>query len=136
MGLYPRCPDCKKILFLMWDGKCQTCKYQHPEMKKHDPVRKKELATVHEYKRTCNKCGKVWHTLVEKEEALVKNRKYNKWSIWRNAIFGGSAPEDKVVMGQDIDRGIKYQDKMYKLIECPNCKSTDCKTVIESYVRK
>ena len=75
---------------------------------------------VEEYKRTCNECGKVWHSLVSREKQIGKDVRFNAFIQAATAFGGnlGAATQSK--------RSVEsQQDLLDKLRKCPNCSSTN-----------
>lgn len=73
---------------------------------------------VVEYKRTCNECDKVWHSLVSREKELGGSMKYQ-------ACQGCLACGDRRITTQ-TDRNYDAQNNLLvQLHKCPNCSSTN-----------
>lgn len=82
---------------------------------------------VKEYKRTCNKCGKVWFSLIEREKELERKRKnYGCQSCtfatcnW-GAMTQSNRNQDATIDGLD------------RLRSCPECQSKDYTEEIVSH---
>jgi len=85
-----------------------------------------DMTEIKEYKRKCNECGKVWHSLVSDEEKLEA---LMKWTV-RGMFFelgnrGGFAQDQRNVQAikSDLD----------KLRKCPNCGSANYTENIITY---
>ena len=69
-----------------------------------------------QYRRTCNYCGKTWHSLVQREQQIgqIKNQ----------AAFAtiGNCCGDNSQNMRNIDAG---SDSLTKLRQCPECQSSD-----------
>lgn len=75
---------------------------------------------VKEYKRTCNQCGKTWHSLAPREEQIKKDVGCNACIQALSACGGntGAAVQSK--------RNVESQQDLYdKLHKCPSCGSGD-----------
>lgn len=75
-------------------------------------------AEVEEFKRTCQECGKTWHTSVEREESLQESKSQNAFVQFATALGGnlGAATQSK--------RNVEAQEKeLEELQRCPVCGS-------------
>jgi hypothetical protein len=71
-----------------------------------------------EYKRTCRQCGKVWHSLLVREQQLQTNIKSNQCDEKINCCDYNprlQAERNRQATESEIDR----------LRKCPNCSSKD-----------
>ena len=71
---------------------------------------------VKEYKRKCNECGKVWHSLAKREEQIQKN-------IRDNACYQGAFccnPGAQLQAKRNWESG---ENELNKLKKCPECGS-------------
>lgn len=75
---------------------------------------------VEEYKRKCNKCGKVWHSLVSRERGLKAGAQTDACVGALNATAGNSVMTAHNQRSTDTKRGTLEQLKC-----CPNCGSRD-----------
>jgi ribosomal protein S27AE len=72
---------------------------------------------VKEYKRKCNQCGKVWHSLENREKQIQQN------SGWDACIGCNTCnPGAQLQARRNIEAGESELDKLRK---CPNCGSGD-----------
>lgn len=69
---------------------------------------------VGEYKRTCNECGKVWHSLVDREKFL-------KTSLFGDACGMCGSPNQ----AQYSRNYNANESSLAKLNSCPSCGSTN-----------
>lgn len=78
-----------------------------------------------EYRRTCQKCGKVWHSLMSREAKIKADQeKYKEqafcYSATCNPDVSSQLKRNKDSMESELDR----------LQKCPECSSTDYKEEI------
>lgn len=70
-----------------------------------------------EYKRTCQQCGKVWHSLVEREKQIQAQMKSSGCQMCANTCG------DRAATAQ-YERNIhSQQSEVSRLKSCPNCQS-------------
>ncbi|MDG6250358.1 hypothetical protein [Methanocalculus sp.] len=72
---------------------------------------------IQEYKRTCNNCGKVWHSLVERENQIMTSMKFDAASGCLSACYNHSASAQR---SHNFDTAM---DTLEKIRACPNCGS-------------
>jgi hypothetical protein len=90
--------------------------------------------TVEEYKRVCQQCGKVWHSLISRENQIRGNLFCNSCSSASQAAtcspvgIAGAAQSNRSVEAN--------QSELAKLQSCPDCNSTDFTQEIISYEKK
>ena len=71
---------------------------------------------VKEYKRNCNECKKVWHSLADREEQIQKNIQFN--------AFQQSANCCRPSAGLQAKRNVEAnQSDLDNIKKCPNCGS-------------
>ena len=131
------CPVCGKKLgklktgiMYRGDGKrfCSIkCKKEY--IGKHGGlIKNKKSALTKEYKRKCNRCGKVWHSLVSDEKSL-------KSQSVANALIGlGSI--GSTFSGLYSNKSLDTSDKLSNLKKCPECGSQDYSEEIIEFERK
>jgi len=86
---------------------------------------------VKEYKRKCNECGKVWHSLASREKEIEKDIGCNACIQASTACGGnlGAATQSK--------RSVEsQQDLLDKLKKCPNCGSRNYTEDVIIYEKK
>lgn len=83
------------------------------------------MNAIQEFRRTCQQCGTVWHSLVEREAQLGKE--------------GGC---NRCMMCVDLPRGAQWdrnrdavESELCRLKKCPNCGSTNYVEEILTYHR-
>lgn len=86
------------------------------------------LAGVQEYKRTCRACGKNWHSLVSRENAIQERMKANAMQ----GVVGCCSPNTSATA---IGTGQIIESELQKLRQCPECGSASYDEVIVSYDR-
>jgi ribosomal protein S27AE len=86
---------------------------------------------VGEYKRRCNQCGKIWHSLVSREKELEGNVKFNAFIQFGTAIGGNlsAATQSK----RNVESN---QDILDKMRQCPNCGSRNYSEDILTYEKR
>jgi hypothetical protein len=80
---------------------------------------------VAEVKRTCNQCGKVWHTLASREMELVNNI-----GLESLGMCGTCGSPAQAQHGHNLDSN---QNELLTTKQCPNCKSSDYKEEVIYY---
>jgi len=72
--------------------------------------------SVQEYRRTCKRCGKVWHSLIEREENIQKEMKGDNCA----SVIHCCNPE----VGAQSRRNVAAHDsELSRLRTCPECQS-------------
>ena len=130
------CFNCKKkISFwnICYDNEdnisCESClknnkeKLEKQKIKEEEDRKReieKEKNTIKEYKRKCNQCGKIWHSLVDREKQIAKGS-------FLNALVGvGTALTGNLGASTQSNRNVDAQnERLDKLKSCPSCGSTD-----------
>ena len=135
------CELCKKK-FSVWNASSYNDKYYCPDCwknkqeqitgKKKEVDKKKEPVeiTIREYKRTCNECGKVWHSLVEREKQVAIGSFWNAIAGVGTAIGGNYGATGQFSRNSDAQ-----QQELVNLKRCPNCGSSNYKEEITSFKR-
>lgn len=80
-------------------------------------IRGKGGLVVQEYKRTCNACGKVWHSLASREAELINRRVANAAQV----AAGCCSP---AVGSQGMATATLIDNEMERLKTCPECGSS------------
>lgn len=79
---------------------------------------------VAEYRRICNSCGKVWHSLVSRERQIEKQQKSSEWDVVTNCCNLSGAQ-------QQAKRNVEAnQSELARLKRCPSCLSANYKEVL------
>ncbi|PWR73932.1 hypothetical protein DK846_01845 [Methanospirillum lacunae] len=100
--------------------------YQEKVSKRLEAEKRKSGKIIDEYRRTCNKCGKVWHSLVSREKELAKLKSDYEWRSIPCCSGLLTAPQyqrNRDAVSSDIEM----------LKQCPNCKSKDYNEEIVSH---
>ncbi|WP_394339122.1 zinc-ribbon domain-containing protein [Methanoculleus sp. UBA430] len=84
---------------------------------------------VSEYKRTCNQCGKVWHSLKSREDEIKRGIQNNKNAQLCNMCDANAENKRK----QDLNT---YTTELDRLKTCSQCSSRDYSEVIVHYDKK
>tara|TARA_Y100000310_G_C20577264_1_gene761070 strand:- start:175 stop:477 length:303 start_codon:yes stop_codon:yes gene_type:complete len=81
---------------------------------------------VKEYKRKCNECNKIWHSLASREKEIKDDIKCS------GCIGATTACGSPTTSAQSIRTGTAQQDILDKLRKCPKCGSRNYveKTII------
>ena len=84
-----------------------------------------------EYKRKCNQCGKVWHSLESREKQIESGKKVAALGQMSNACScnSGAALQAQRNVGA-------YEDSLDKLRKCPECSSSDYNQEVLIYEKK
>ena len=76
---------------------------------------------VKEYKRKCNECRKIWHSLTSREQQIEKGIEQNNCNQGAFACCNvGAAVQSK----RNVEAG---QEQLDKLRKCPECSSSNYK---------
>jgi rubrerythrin len=120
------CNDCWK------DGAPEKLKIEAEKRKKEEQKRlEKENNQVTEYKRKCNQCGKVWHSLVGTE------RRLNRRTILDSLVSVGTALTGNLGASTQSSRNADAQiERIENVRKCPNCGSSDYKEEIITFQKK
>lgn len=93
---------------------------------------KKQLENkVQEYKRKCNQCGKVWHSLLSREEKMKQQSKSDSWVQGLTACGG-----DLQTASQSQRNREAKEQTLADLKKCPSCGSGDYTEEIIAYDKK
>lgn len=84
---------------------------------------------VMEYKRKCKECGKVWHSLENREKEIGKNINTNAWNVCGNMCNAGAQLQAK----RNIEASETELDRLKK---CPNCQSHNYTETVLVYDKK
>lgn len=115
------CSDCwknRKSEILKGKELEEECKKKHieEEQKKIE----EEKNTIREYKRKCNQCGKIWHSLVNREKEISRK------SFWGSIVSVGTALTGELGTSTQSQRNVDAQtEQLDNLKRCPNCGSSD-----------
>ena len=123
------CPNCGKELRIFKTGLVYRLgDKRFCSIKCKNEYKNNSKGTIEEYKRKCNECGKVWHSLVSREKEIEKDVKFNACIQVSTACGGnlGAATQSK--------RSVEsQQDLLDKLKKCPACGSRNYKEEIITY---
>ena len=94
-------------------------------------VKKESQSKVEEYKRKCNQCGKIWHSLVSDEKSL-------KSGTILDALVGiGTGLSGDLGASTQSRRNAQAQEeKATSLKRCPKCGSSDYTEEIITFKKK
>jgi hypothetical protein len=119
---YSNCPICKKPLNnfdLQPKQRSQT--YQEPLPKHRN--------NLIEYRRVCQVCGKVWHSLVSRETQIISNQKSNQMLACGGAMqsCGTCGSVGSGTQAQGTRNVEANQSELQRLRSCPQCSSANYK---------
>lgn len=84
---------------------------------------------VAEYKRVCNECGKVWHSLVERENQISEKMKIGVCLMCGNTCSGSE-------FGQHSRNVDANENSLTLLKKCPQCRSSNYTETVIYYEKK
>ena len=71
-----------------------------------------------EYRRTCNACGKMWHSLVSREQQIERDEKANNCQVCAQCCN----PSAQLQAKRNVEAN---QSELSRLRACPECKSSN-----------
>jgi ribosomal protein S27AE len=84
---------------------------------------------VSEYKRTCNECGKTWHSLSKRENEIFKGIKGVKNAQCCTMCDANARKESQAKLNT-------YENEIERLKKCPQCGSGNFKEELIVYDKK
>ncbi len=125
------CPICKKSLDVQQlQPKVIPQTYQQPIQKVG--------GSLVEYRRTCQVCGKVWHSLVSREEQIISTQKTDAIM----AVSGGLQSCGTCgTMGTETQAQARgnlnaHESELQRLRSCPQCSSANYKEELIDYANQ
>lgn len=91
--------------------------------KPESPPRSQSQSGPREYKRTCRSCGKVWHSLVSREEQIKRDEQSNNCNVCANCCN----PSAQLQAKRNVEAN---QSELYRLKRCPECGSVNYDEII------
>lgn len=88
---------------------------------------------VKEYKRTCNECGKEWHSLESREKKIEQDIKDIENPCTKSCITCCALPGDDLQARRNVNAN---QSELDRLRKCPNCSSQNYKQEIITYEKQ
>jgi hypothetical protein len=85
------------------------------------------MTTVQEFRRTCNQCGQVWHSLATREETLKTDSFCNSCEALCNACGDRKLVKAAEHNAQTAD------NELARLQHCPKCSSSNYTEEVISY---
>ncbi|NOR85832.1 hypothetical protein GQ473_06985 [archaeon] len=73
---------------------------------------------IQEYKRKCNECGKIWHSLISREKQIKKNAQDNNSQVCYNCCNADAQLQAK-------RNAESNESELDKLKKCPECSSSN-----------
>lgn len=119
------CPICKKPLTgVQVQSKQIPQTYQQPTPK--------VMNNLVEYRRTCQVCGKVWHSLVSREEQIISTQKTDAVMAASGALQSCGTCGTMGTETQAQARGnlSVHENELQRLRSCPQCSSVNYKEEI------
>ncbi len=139
------CPNCKKEVkwyqgfsdTLDKSGRYCSFKCFKEHKKKKREKEKTPAGNIKEYKRKCNQCGKVWHSLASREKEIEKKIRSGTCDEltatcgmcggnWSALGASTQAKRNRAANESDLER----------LKKCPKCGSSDYKEEVVTYAKK
>jgi len=115
------------LIALLYIRKKQKNKKKLQTVNKEVPDLKSKVA---EYKRVCNECGKIWHSLVEREKIIDPNA----CNLDTLGEFSSCGPNSA---SAQYRRNLQaLENTLSKLRKCPVCSSTNYTETIICYEKK
>jgi len=120
------CKDCfpkrKEILEKLEKEQIEnTSKIKKEELErknKENEEKERQKRIVQEYKRKCNSCGKIWHSLKSEEDQLISGTKLNALVGLSTALTGNLGTS-----AQSNRNAQSNKDRLEDLRKCPECGS-------------
>jgi tetratricopeptide (TPR) repeat protein len=123
------CPHCGALITNPQNPYCPKCLQIVNNLKISNPT-----SYVQEYRRTCGNCGKVWHSLVQREKKIESGIQFDKTFCLCNTCSGGKSSDAVISQSKrNIDAQSSTLDDLRK---CPNCGSINYNEEILSYESK
>lgn len=92
---------------------------------------------VREFKRTCNGCGKVWHSLESREIALKKKSKSSNFNeMIGGCLMCGGSPFGALLNSQASNTTGGFESELVRLRRCPECGSQNYGEEIVIYEKR
>ena len=110
---------------------CTKGKTKKKKKKNKSDGKNEEKDKVKEYKRKCNECGKVWHSLVSREKKLSESETCS------NCVQGFTACGGNLGAATQAQRNADANSKnLEKLRKCPKCGSRNYEEEVIIYEKK
>lgn len=87
--------------------------------------------TVKEYKRTCNECGKTWHSLAKREKKIKRSKMYDECQEALSACYCNMQASSQYRKNANDTKS-----ELEKLKECPECGSRNYEEEVIEYEDK
>jgi ribosomal protein S27AE len=118
------CDDC-------WKKRNDKIENQKAKEESKGIETKKEDNKIMEYKRKCNQCGKIWHSLVGTEKHIKTQ------GILQSIVGVGTALTGNLGASTQSNRNANAGEEwLSKLKKCPNCGSSDYTEEIITFKKK
>ncbi len=95
---------------------------------------------VQEYKRTCNQCGKVWHSLPTREQNIKKQIESNKQQQCLSTAIPicCNTSEGPYIQTYNQEKQMEhgFHSELDRLKSCPKCGSKDYKEKLIRYEKR
>lgn len=128
------CPHCKKKMAQSQPTKPSQNYEENPKkpLQTYEELPQKTASNLVEYRRTCQVCGKVWHSLISREKKVVSSQKSDLCMMCAGAlqVCGGRAVSGSVTHTQASKNLSAKQSELHRLRSCPQCNSVNYKEEI------
>ncbi len=89
------------------------------------PLEERNSSMPFEYRRTCNRCGKVWHSLASRERQIEADERRNAWTQGAGAMSCGMCGATGLNTASQASRNIEAgRSELHRLRSCPDCLSS------------
>lgn len=134
-----KCPRCSKSVD-PGTAYCPFCGVQIVDLQplEHLQTLEKPMSGIAsklvEYRRTCQVCGKVWHSLVERENQIARNIKSS--NCHKGLAACTCSPSGNIEAAQ-LTRNIEANEgELMRLRNCPQCSSANYKEEVIEYANQ
>lgn len=83
---------------------------------------------MQEFQRICNSCGKVWHSLISRENQIASSSKVDALNVCAQMCNASAQAQSKRNMEAN-------QSELARLRQCPNCGSVNYREFIIDHSR-
>ena len=135
--LHPLCPHCyKRFDYEETEPKNRSRKNSLDKNKISESDYNPRLH-IKEYKRTCNECGKIWHSLISRESKIQGDLKSNKCDSLTAACGMCGGNWSALGASEQAKRNEHaLSDEMTRLRKCPECGSSNYTEEVIIYEKK
>lgn len=128
------CPNCNEPVY-SGTSVCPHCRKQTAQLQPQKPLQtyeqplQKSVNHLIEYRRTCQVCGKVWHSLVSREKHVTSRQTNNSLLACGGALqsVGSCGLFGSGLQAQASRNADANQSELQRLRSCPECSSANYK---------